>query len=70
MKNLTAQQLIGKGGKEWIKGDIHRVYLSQDLFNEATGQQVSLNEKKWKFYVDAKTGEFFRSNGKNPVLAR
>tara|TARA_R110001599_G_scaffold345387_1_gene569692 strand:- start:105 stop:317 length:213 start_codon:yes stop_codon:yes gene_type:complete len=70
MTNLTVQQVIEKGGKEWVKGEISRVYMSQDLFNEATGQQVSLNEKKWKFYVDANTNQFYRTNGKKPVLVK
>ncbi len=70
MANLTVKQVIEKGGKEWVKGEISRVYMNQDLFNELTGHNVSLNEKKWKFYIDTNTNEVFRTNGKKPVLVK
>lgn len=30
----TLQQLISFGGKEWVKGDMHRVYFERDTFLE------------------------------------
>ena len=68
MLNLTVYQLIQKGGNEFIRGDIHRVYVNQDLFNEATGSKVSFNQKTCKFYIDVKTGKGIVTNRKNRVL--
>ena len=67
MTILTIEKLIELGGNEWVKGDIKRVYITQDLFNKVTGFGLSLNISKWKFYVDTETSDLFRTNGKKPV---
>ena len=68
MTTLTIEKLIELGGNSWEKGSLNRVYITQDLVNKITGFGLSLNNSKWKFYVDANSGEMFRTNGKKPVL--
>lgn len=36
----TAEQIIAIGGREWIKGDKHRVYLNQDIWTALIGLEV------------------------------
>lgn len=68
MNTLTIEDVIEMGGNEWSKGDMKRVYISQDLFNALTGFGLRLNATKWKFYVDVKSGDMFRTSGKKQVL--
>ena len=68
MTTLTIENIIELGGNSWEKGDMKRVYITQEIFNKITGFGVTLNTTKWKFYVDVATGDIFRTNGKKPVL--
>ena len=68
MTTLTIESLIEMGGSVWEKGDMTRVYITQETFNKITGFGVCLNVKKWKFYADVSTGDIFRTCGKKPVL--
>ena len=68
MTTLTVESVIEMGGKSWEKGEMKRVYISQELFNSITDFGVRLNASKWKFYIDCASGNMYRTNGKKPVL--
>src|SRR5690606_7981417 len=36
----TAEQIIAIGGREWIKGDKHRVYINQDVWSKLIGLDI------------------------------
>ena len=38
---MNTQKLIELGGKEWIKGDMHRIYINMDLFYANSELQVT-----------------------------
>lgn len=66
-------KIIEMGGKEWIKGDMHRVYFNCNLFNkireENSMSEVSLSDKNNKFFYDVSANAIMRSyKGKKPTL--
>lgn len=64
---MTKQDFISKGGKEWVKGDMERVYISADVFNEIKG--TNLSDKTNKFFFDCKASALMRSyKGKKPQV--
>jgi len=67
MNTLTIKDVLKMGGNEWVKGEMKRVYITQELFNKITDFGFRLNNTKWKFYIDQATGDIFRTKGKKPV---
>ena len=64
---MTKQDFLDLGGKEWISGNMERVYLSADIFNKLCG--TSLGERNNKFFFDCKTNALMRSyKGKKPQV--
>lgn len=66
----TLQQLIGFGGKEWVKGEMHRVYFERDTFlefaksndlvwNTVSGEMSEIRRMNSnKTWFDVKTNSF------------
>ena len=64
---MEKQKLIELGGKEWVKGEMERVYVSAEIFNKLAGTNFS--DKSNKFFFDCKTKKMMRSyKGKRPVV--
>lgn len=64
---MTKQDFIELGGKEWIKGDICRVYINADIFNNICG--TSFGDNNNKFFYDTKSKSLMRSyKGKKPTV--
>ena len=51
--------MIELGGKLWEKGEISRVYINAEIFNELAG--TSLGDNNNKFFLDCKTNALMRS---------
>jgi len=56
---MTKQDFIELGGKEWKKGDIERVYINADVFNNI--MDTNLGDRNNKFFYDCKTNALMRS---------
>ena len=64
---MTKQDFINLGGKEWVKGEMERVYINADVFNEI--KSTNLSDKTNKFFFDCKTNALMRSyKGKKPKV--
>lgn len=56
---MTKQDFIQLGGKEWVKNDIDRVYITADIFNSLVG--TAFGDSNNKFFFDCKTNALMRS---------
>lgn len=56
---MTKQDFIELGGKEWIKGEMERVYVNAEIFNNLADTRFS--DSKNKFFFDCKTNALMRS---------
>ncbi|MGD2065873.1 MAG: hypothetical protein PVI43_01720 [Candidatus Bathyarchaeota archaeon] len=66
---MTKQDFIELGGKEWIKGNIDRVYLNADIFNGIA--DTNFSDRKNKFFFDCNTNTLMRSyKGKKPTIEK
>lgn len=66
---MNKQDFIDLGGKEWIKDEMERVYISAEIFNSLFG--TSLSDKTNKFFFDSKTNALMRSyKGKKPQVEK
>lgn len=66
---MNKQDFINIGGKEWIKGEMERVYISADIFNDMFGTRLS--DRNNKFFFDCKTNALMRSyKSKKPQLEK
>ena len=64
---MRKQDFIDLGGKEWIKGEMERVYISSEVFNKLMG--TSLGDNNNKFFFDCKTNSLMRSyKSKKPKI--
>lgn len=64
---MTKQEFIEMGGKEWIKGDMERVYLDAETFNNL--RETSFGNSNNKFFFDCKKKALMRSyKGKSPKI--
>lgn len=64
---MKKQDFLNMGGKEWIKGDIERVYINADMFNAMFNTRLSDNTNK--FFFDCKINALMRSyKGKKPKV--
>ena len=58
-------KIIALGGKEWIKGDMHRVYITNDIHNilraEEDLNEVSFGERNNKVWFDVAKNAVLRS---------
>ena len=65
---MTKTDFLKLGGKEWSKGEMERVYISSEVFNELMG--TSFGDSNNKFFFDCKTNSLMRSyKGKKPKVA-
>lgn len=63
------KELIGLGGKEWIKGDIHRVYINAEVFNKI--METNFSDNNNKFFLDCNTNKLMRSyKNKKPSIEK
>jgi len=64
MKDLKSK-IIGLGGKEWIKNDIERVYINNEIFNVLLSEEgkgsVNYGESNNKIFFDVKANAIMRS---------
>ena len=75
MNNSTKEnkeKLIKLGGKEWVKDDMNRVYITCDILNillEEKGlMTVNFGERNNKIFFDIKSNSILRSyKNKKPV---
>ena len=66
---MTKQDFIEIGGKEWIKGNIERVYINADIFNKL--MDTNFSDNKNKFFYDCKTNSLMRSyKNKKPSIEK
>lgn len=64
---MDKQAFIELGGKEWAKGEMERVYINSEIFNELMGTRLGDNNNK--FFFDCKTNALMRSyKGKKPQV--
>ena len=64
---MTKQDFLDLGGKEWVKDDMERVYISDKVYNELMG--TNLGERNNKFFFDCKNNALMRSyKGKKPAI--
>tara|TARA_R110000787_G_scaffold222868_5_gene331347 strand:+ start:1130 stop:1390 length:261 start_codon:yes stop_codon:yes gene_type:complete len=61
MKKLIIDKnhFLDLGGKEWIKGDKERVYLTAEIFNKLFN--TNLGDSNNNFFFDCKTNCLMRS---------
>jgi len=73
MSDVKAK-IISLGGKEWIKGDMHRVYIDNGIHNilraEEGLNEVSFGERNNKVWFDVAKNAVLRSykQSKNPTI--
>jgi len=66
---MTKQDFIELGGKEWVKGEIDRVYINSEIFNRLC--DTSFSDSKNKFFFDCKTNSLMRSyKNKKPQIEK
>ena len=66
---MTKQDFIELGGKEWIKGEMDRVYINSEIFNRLFGTRFGDNNNK--FFFDCKTNRLMRSyKNKKPQIEK
>lgn len=64
---MKKQDFLNMGGKEWIKDDMERVYITADMFNALF--DTSLSDNTNKFFFDCKANALMRSyKNKKPQL--
>ena len=64
---MNKQDFLDLGGNEWVKGDMERVYISDEVFNKIA--ETSFSGKNNKFFFDCKTNALMRSyKGKKPSV--
>ena len=73
MTTLTKENILALGGKEWIKNDMERVYMSNEVLNKVLEEKgldtVNYGERNNKIFFDCKTGNIMRSyKGKKPKI--
>lgn len=60
---------IKMGGKEWIKGEIKRVYIKAEVFNKL--MDTNFSDNKNKFFYDCNTNALMRSyKNKKPIIEK
>ncbi len=72
MTNLKSK-IIELGGKEWIKGEMERVYINNEILNilreERELSPVNFGERNNKIFFDVKLSAVMRSyKGKKPAV--
>tara|TARA_R110000824_G_scaffold189834_1_gene371257 strand:+ start:661 stop:891 length:231 start_codon:yes stop_codon:yes gene_type:complete len=72
MEDLTSK-IIDLGGKEWIKNEMHRVYINNSILNvlldELNKGPVNFGETNNKIFFDVKANAVMRSyKGKKPKI--
>lgn len=72
MKDLNtniAERLFGMGLKTWEAHGKKRIYMSVAQFNEVTGANYTLNDRKNRIFYDFEANAILRSyNGKRPKI--
>lgn len=64
---MNKQDFMKLGGKEWVKGDMERVYINADTFNKLA--DVNLSDRNNRFFYDCTTNALMRSHkGKKPTV--
>lgn len=62
---MTKAMILSLGGKEWISGNMERVYINAEIFNKLV--ETNFSDKTNKFFFDCKTNKMMRSyKGKKP----
>ena len=61
--------LLGMGLKVWEKGNMKRIYMTCKQFNQATGRDYQLNDRKNKIFFDFEKNAIMRSynNGRPQI---
>ena len=72
MEDLKSK-IIDLGGKEWIKNDMHRIYINNSILNVLLGElskgPVNFGETNNKIFFDVKANAVLRSyKGKKPKI--
>ena len=72
MEDLKSK-IIDLGGKEWIKNEMHRVYINNSILNvlldELNKGPVNFGETNNKIFFDVKANAVMRSyKGKKPKI--
>jgi len=66
---MTREDFLKIGGKEWVKGNLHRVYINADIFNEICG--TAFSDNKNKFFFDCSKNALMRSyKSKKPQIEK
>ena len=64
---MNKQDFLDLGGKEWVKGEMERVYIEDSVFNKLA--DTKLSGKNNKFFFDCKSNALMRSyKGKKPQV--
>ncbi|MFB6347875.1 hypothetical protein ACFBZI_07720 [Moraxella sp. ZJ142] len=64
-----ANTLLEMGCKIWEKGDIKRIYMTVEQFNQVTDREYNLNANNNKIYYDFAKNAIMRSyKGKKPTV--
>lgn len=71
--NELKNKMIELGGKEWIKGDMDRVYISGEILNKLEDEKgfgkSSFGASNNKIFFDVKLNAVMRSyKGKKPAV--
>ena len=63
------EKFLELGGKEWKKGNIHRIYITADIFNQI--METRFSDSRNKFFFDCKKNALMRSyRGKKPSIEK
>ena len=71
---MNKERIIELGGKEWVKNDMERVYINNEILNTLRVEQglpggYCLGERNNKIFFDAKANAVMRSyKGKKPTI--
>jgi ribonucleotide reductase beta subunit family protein with ferritin-like domain len=66
---MNKQDFIELGGKEWIKDEMERVYISAKIFNGI--METAFGDSNNKFFFDCKSNALMRSyKGKKPQIEK
>ena len=65
----VADTLLGMGLKVWEKSNIKRIYMTCKQFNQVTGRDYQLNDRKNKIFFDFEKNAIMRSynNGRPQI---
>jgi len=67
------EKILELGGKEWVKNDMERIYISNEILNKLLSErgcnEVNFGERNNKIFFDVKANAVMRSyKGKKPSV--